>query len=196
MANPSTLIHLPSVATPWSDAGSSSSTTAAAWQATASPPPFGEDNVRRLTTIMPALVIGVLCFFAFLSVFTAWHSRRCRRQRSLMQNVALAGEVDRRHTKKKKRVVRRPRLFEVHLGTPQRDADQKAQPVAAELPSGCDPSKLSSLVVVPEKERRRPWCVSRDRPRPKCLLSLLRQVSPAVSAGAPAPYADEPPSPC
>lgn len=131
--------------------------------------------MRRLTTIMPALVIGVLCFFASLSVFTAWHSRRCRRQRSLMQNVALAGEVDRRHTKKKKRVVRRPRLFEVHLGTPQRDADLEALlPVAAELPSGCDPSKLSSLVVVPEKERRRPWYLPRfpQAPQPPTPTNL------------------------
>jgi len=195
-----------------SDAGASSSGAASVITVTAQPTAtsdaFSAKNggLRKISTIMPAFLIGFVCFLAIFLACGMFHSRR-RRRMQLMQSFALPGEIapgdmrDIRHMsrKKKKRLVK-PKLFEVEVKGSQWDADLEALlPVAAELPSGTGPSRLSSLVVVPQEQSRRPWYIPTfsfpHRPQPPTPTNLpeegaqiMQQAQLAFLLSMPAPH--------
>ncbi|GJE85273.1 hypothetical protein PsYK624_013520 [Phanerochaete sordida] len=194
-----TYAHLPSVATRLNDDSASSSSAQSTVTITMSPQPSAPSNgafdsnnsgLRKISTILPAFLIGFVCFLAIFLACGMFHSRR-RRRLLLMQSLAFPGELTdderggRRRTKKKKRLVK-PRLFEVEVRGAQWDADLEALlPVAAELPPGSGPSKPPSpLVVVPQAHAQRPWYLPNfslgRAPQPPTPADVLAEGTPPV----------------
>ncbi|EKM57634.1 uncharacterized protein PHACADRAFT_251369 [Phanerochaete carnosa HHB-10118-sp] len=155
---------------------------------------------------MPAFLIGFVCFLAIFLACGMYHSRR-RRRLLLMQSFAFPNEIapsDLREIrsmsrKKKKRLVK-PELFEVEVQGTQWDTDLEALlPVAAELPRGSGSSRPTSLVVVPQERSRRPWYIPTflftHRPQPPTPTNLpgentqvMQQAQLAFLLSMPAPH--------
>lgn len=157
MADPSILTnHFPSVATPYSAPGpavSSSSagvmtvtvTPSAVPQPSASSSPFNASNsgLRKISTVMPAFLIGFVCFLAIFLACGMFHSRR-RRRLLLMQSFAFpheiaegdVREIRRMSRKKNKKRLVKPKLFEVQVQGSQWDQDLEALLVSDSVPGG------------------------------------------------------------
>lgn len=116
-----------------------SSSLATAAQPAATSNQFDNDNngsgLHKISTIMPAFLIGFVCFLAIFLACGMFHTRRRRRMRELNRRTMFIDPIAdvweeahlaaQRHRKKKKRVVK-PKLWEVGVKTADWERDLEA----------------------------------------------------------------------
>ncbi|KIP06802.1 hypothetical protein PHLGIDRAFT_128057 [Phlebiopsis gigantea 11061_1 CR5-6] len=121
------------------------------------------NGLRKISTIMPAFLIGFVCFLAIFLACGMYHSRRRRRMRQrfafddpVTEIIVAAQEAARQ--KKRKQRVSKPKLWEVDVKAADWERDLEALlPVAVELQHEPKPSPPPLSTGAPRARNWRRW---------------------------------------